>query len=54
MHQIAQALPKTPDQWIKEILLAIKDASEAKPFARLTRMKLTYANIMAYCTARLP
>jgi len=32
---MARPLPKTPDQWLKEILLAWKDAKEAKPFARL-------------------
>lgn len=42
---MARPLPKTPDQWLKEILLAIKDAKEAKPFARLTRTKLTDADL---------
>ena len=38
---MARALPKTPDQWLNEILLALKDAKEAKLFARLTGTKLT-------------
>ena len=42
---MARALPKTPDQWLKEILLAMKDAREAKPFARLTGTNLTDADL---------
>ena len=42
---MARAIPKTPDQWLKEILLAWKDAKETKPFARLTRTKLTDADL---------
>ena len=42
---MARRLPKTPDQWLKEILLALKDAREAKPFARLTGTKLTDADL---------
>ena len=42
---MARPLPKTPDQWLKEILLAMKDAREAKPFARLAETKLTEANL---------
>jgi len=38
---MARPLPKAPDRWLKEILLAIKDAKEAKPFALLTGAKLT-------------
>src|ERR1700730_10592235 len=42
---MARPLPKTPDQWLKEILLAWVDAREAKPFARLTGDKLTDADL---------
>jgi len=42
---MARPLPKTPDQWLKEILLAMKDARETKPFARLTRTKLNDADL---------
>src|SRR6202140_5206734 len=41
VKEMARRLPKTPDQWLKETLLAMKDAREAKPFARLTGTKLT-------------
>ena len=42
---MARPLPKNPDQWLKEILLALKDARETKSFARLTGMKLTDADL---------
>src|SRR5215203_2318592 len=42
---MARPLPKTPDQWLKEILLAWVDAREAKPFGRLTGDKLTDADL---------
>jgi hypothetical protein len=42
---MARPLPKTPDQWLKEILLAMKDAKETKPFAPLTGTKLTDADM---------
>ena len=42
---MARPLPNTPDQWLKEILLALKDAREAKPFARLTGTSLTDADL---------
>jgi hypothetical protein len=42
---MARLLPKTADQWFKEILLAWKDARETKPFARLTGTKLTDADL---------
>ena len=42
---MARALPKTPVQWLKEIRLAIMDASEAKPFASHTGTKLTDADL---------
>jgi len=42
---MARPLPKTPDQWLKEILLAWKDATETKPFVRLTGTKLTDAEL---------
>jgi hypothetical protein len=35
-----RALPETPDQWLKEILLAWKDARKAKPFAWLNGSRL--------------
>ena len=38
-------LPKTPAQWLKEILLAWTDAREAKPFAHLTGATLTDAEM---------
>src|SRR4051794_18139559 len=41
VKEMARPLPKTPDQWLKETLLAMKDAREAKPFARFTGTKLT-------------
>ena len=42
---MARPLPKTPDQWLKEILVAMKDARKAKPFARLTGMHLGEADL---------
>jgi len=42
---MALPLPKTPDQWLKEILLGMKDARETKPFARLTGTTLTDADL---------
>ena len=42
---MARPLPRTLDQWLKEVLLAWKDAGEAKPSARLTGTKLTDANL---------
>ena len=38
-------LPKTPDEWLAEILLAFEDAAEAKPFAPLTGTVLTDKNM---------
>lgn len=38
-------LPKTPAQWLKEIKLAIADASEAKSFGRLIGEPVTDANL---------
>src|ERR1700732_2541630 len=45
VKEMERPLPKTPDQWLKEILLALKDARETKPFARLTGTKLTDADL---------
>jgi hypothetical protein len=45
VKEMAQPPPKTPDQWLKEILLAMKDARETKRFARLTGTKLTDADL---------
>jgi hypothetical protein len=42
---MARRLPETPDQWLKEILLALKDARETKPFARFTGTNLTEADL---------
>jgi hypothetical protein len=42
---MARPLPRTPDQWLKEILLAWNDAKEAKPFARFTGTNLTDADL---------
>ena len=42
---MARPLPKTPDQWFQEILLAMKDAREATPFAHITGTKLTDADL---------
>ena len=38
-------LPKTPAQWLKEIRLAIADASEAEPFGPLAGTEITPANL---------
>ncbi|HLN33031.1 MAG TPA: hypothetical protein VK395_35200 [Gemmataceae bacterium] len=42
---MARPLPKTPEQWLKEILLAWNDARETKPFAHLTGTTLTDAKM---------
>jgi len=42
---VKRPLPRTPDQWLKEIRLAIADAAEAKPFGRLTGEAITDANL---------
>ena len=42
---MARAIPKTPDQWLKEILLAWEDARATIPFARITRTRLTDADL---------
>ncbi len=38
-------LPQTPAQWLKEIVLAIADASEAKPFSPLAGTEVTDENL---------
>jgi hypothetical protein len=38
-------LPTTPDEWLKEIRLAWKDAGAAKPFTWLTGGKVTDADL---------
>ena len=38
-------LPCTPAQWLKEIKLAIADASEAEPFGSLVGTEITDANL---------
>jgi len=48
---MARPLPKTSDQWLKEILLAWKDARETKPFAHLTGTTLTDGDLYAYFLA---
>ena len=45
MKEMARPLPRTPDQWLKEILLAWKDARETKPIAHLMRTTLTDADL---------
>lgn len=42
---MARRLPTTSDQWLKEILLAWRDATEAKPFGPLTEAKITDADL---------
>lgn len=41
----ARKLPKTPKEWVKEILLALEDAREAVPFAPLVGAVLTEDNL---------
>jgi hypothetical protein len=38
-------MPRTPDGWLLEIRLAIRDAREAKPFAKLIGQRITDANL---------
>jgi len=38
-------LPRTPAQWLKEVKVAIADASEAKPFGQLIGTPVTDANL---------
>ena len=38
-------LPRTPAQWLKEIRLAIDDASEAMPFGEMVGVSITDANL---------
>src|SRR4051812_6811872 len=42
---MVRPLPKTPDQWLKEILLAWQDAVEAKPFGGFMGDKITDAEL---------
>ncbi len=42
---MARRLPRTLDQWLKEIRLAWKDASETKPYAHLSGITLTDADL---------
>ena len=42
---MARPFPRTPDQWLKEILLAWEDARATKPFARITGTRLTDADL---------
>jgi hypothetical protein len=42
---MARPLPRTPEQWLEEILLGWKDAGDTKRFARLTRTKLSNADL---------
>ena len=39
------ALPQAPSQWLKEIRLAIVDASEAKPFGQMLGEPITDAQL---------
>ena len=45
MIEMARPLPETPDQWLKETLLAWNNAREVKRFARLTGTKITDADL---------
>jgi hypothetical protein len=45
VEEMPRPLPKTPDQWLKAILLAWKDSRETKPFAHLTGTTLTDADL---------
>ncbi len=38
-------LPKKPSEWLKEIKLAIADASEAAPFGSMIGTEITPANL---------
>ena len=38
-------LPKTPAEWLHEIVLAMADAREATPFGKLIGQKITEANL---------
>ena len=42
---MARPLPSTPDQWLKEIRLAWRNARETKPLARLTGTRVTDADL---------
>ena len=42
---VKRPLPRTPSQWLKEIRLAIADASEAKPFGRVIGETITDDNL---------
>jgi hypothetical protein len=42
---MARKLPRSLDQWLKEILLAVEDAREAKPFAPLTGTELSESDL---------
>ncbi len=39
--QLNHPLPRTPDEWLNEIKLAIADAAETKPFGPLVGEKIT-------------
>jgi len=39
------SLPRTPEGWLLEIRLAIKDARETEPFSTLTGERITDANL---------
>jgi hypothetical protein len=45
VKEMPTPLPNTLDQWLKEIVVAIKDAREAKLFVQPTETKLTDANL---------
>jgi len=40
-----RSLPRTPEGWLLEIRLAIKDAREIEPFSTLTGQRITDANL---------
>lgn len=41
----SRPLPRSPQEWLKEIKLAIADAAEAKPFGRLVGDPITDADL---------
>lgn len=43
--QMKRDLPKKPSEWLKEIKLAIADASEAAPFGSMIGTEITPANL---------
>jgi len=40
-----RSLPRTPDGWVLEIRLALKDARETEPFGRMIGQPITDTNL---------